>query len=51
MLLLISLFPFFDDENILPGFPDFGFAFEVDIAFANSDLHQFLISCLGIPQI
>jgi hypothetical protein len=28
---------FFNDENILSACPDFGFAVEIDIAFANSD--------------
>lgn len=36
-----KLFSFFNDENILSSCPDFGFADEIDIAFAN--YIQFLI--------
>jgi hypothetical protein len=32
-----KLIPFFGDERILSACPDFGFAVEIDIAFANSD--------------
>jgi hypothetical protein len=32
-----KLISFFNEENILSACPDFGFAVEIDIAFANSD--------------
>jgi hypothetical protein len=32
-----KLISFFNDENILSACPKFGFAVEIDIAFANSD--------------
>jgi hypothetical protein len=35
-----KLISFFNDENILSACPDFGFAVEIDIAFANSDFRS-----------
>jgi hypothetical protein len=35
-----KLSSFFNDENILSACPDFGFAVEIDIAFANSDFRS-----------